>query len=373
MNTKDELKKLLKRINSAEDVEKIKPEIKKKLKGINPTELSRAEQELAEEEDIGVAEIRNLCGPHLEILEEENFEGNQEETQEREEGHPRSVLEGEHQVLLEKLDELSEIIDELEGMNSFAELEDHLDQLKNISRHLLDAESHHNREEEALFPEVERKGLTGPTEVMREEHEDYLEKKRALGDLIEDREELSFEGFAQKLKRIGTYLVEGMRDHIYKENNILYPAAGDVLSEEEWGKVKRKSDEMGYAFFSPVRENREREGGSSHPGKAGQAVDPDEVWKKLEKVEDPEFGTSVVEMGLIDEVSIEDGAVSVDFHLTAPVCPPPFVLNMAKQIKNYVSELGEVSEVDVTVKEHNRAEEINEQIKRLEKNNGEFN
>ena len=108
MNTKDELKKLLRRINSAEDVEKIKPEIKKKLRGINPTELSRAEQELAEAEDIGVEEIRNLCGPHLEILEEENLEGNQEETQEREEGHPRSVLEGEHEVLLEKLDELSE-------------------------------------------------------------------------------------------------------------------------------------------------------------------------------------------------------------------------------------------------------------------------
>jgi hypothetical protein len=373
MNTKEELKKLLKRINSAEDVEEIKPEIKEELRGVDPTELSRAEQELAEEEDIGVEEIRNLCGPHLEILEEENLEGDRKEIQEREKGHPRSVLEGEHDVLLERLDELSEIIDELDSMTSFEELEDYIDQLKDISRHLLDAESHHNREEEALFPEVEKKGLTGPTEVMREEHEDYLEKKRALGDLIENRDELSFERFAQKLKRIGTYLVEGMRDHIYKENNILYPAAGDVLSEEEWSEIKRKSDEMGYAFFSPVQGNRSEEDKSSQPGRTDQSVGRDAVWGKLKKVEDPEFGTSIVDMDLIDDVSIYGGTVSVDFHLTAPVCPPPFVLNMAKRIKQRVSELGEVSEVDVTVKEHNRAEEINEEIKGLEENNGEFN
>jgi len=99
----------------------------------------------------------------------------------------------------------------------------------------------------------------------------------------------------------------------------------------------------------------------------------DEVWKKLEKVEDPEFGTSVVEMELIDEVSVDNGTVSVDFHLTAPVCPPPFVLNMAKQIKRYVSELEDVSRVDVTVKEHKQAEELNQKLKNLEEENDKAN
>ncbi|MFB6290940.1 MAG: metal-sulfur cluster assembly factor [Candidatus Bipolaricaulia bacterium] len=95
-------------------------------------------------------------------------------------------------------------------------------------------------------------------------------------------------------------------------------------------------------------------------------VDKDQVWKKLEKVEDPEFRTSVVEMDLIDEVSIDGDEVSVEFHLTAPVCPPPFVLNMAKQIKKYVSELEGVSQVEVTVKEHNKAEELNQKLKNME-------
>ena len=264
MNTKEELKKLLKKINASEDPESIKPEVKEKLRGINPTDLSQAEQELAEEEDIGVEEIRQLCEPHLEIMEGEDLKDNESDSRDEEREHPRNILESEHEVLLDKLDELDEIIDELDTMEDFDDLGEYLDRLKDISRHLLDAESHHNREEEALFPAVEKKGLTGPTEVMREEHDDYLEKKKALGKLIENRDDIDFEEFVQKLKRLGTYLVEGMNNHIYKENNILYPAAGDVLAEEEWSKIKSTFDEMGYTFFAPVEQNQDKDSDSEY-------------------------------------------------------------------------------------------------------------
>lgn len=457
MSTKEELKELLRKINSTDDVKKIKPEIKEKLRDINPADLSRAEQEMAEEEEIGVEQIRKLCEPHLEIIEEKELKeegGESEDSQDKQ--HPREILESEHEVLLEKLEELGEIIDKFDGVESYEELGDDLERLKDIADYLLGAENHHNREEEALFPRVEQKGLTGPTEVMREEHEDYLEKKKRFGELVEDSGELKFEEFASKVERIGRYLVEGMNDHIYKENNILYPAAGDVLEDGDWEEIKGKFDQMGYTFFTPGLEEDEdedeaaetpagyeigeeldlretpppdrhpiffekfdnlnpgqklvlindhepsplfyemkevrtevfdlesyqvfergdekfeahfpkkREKDSSQSGDGGQTADEDEVWKKLEKVEDPEFGTSVVEMDLIDEVSIDGVKVSVDFHLTAPVCPPPFVLNMAKQIKKYVSELENISRVEVTVKEHNQAEELNQKLENME-------
>lgn len=95
-------------------------------------------------------------------------------------------------------------------------------------------------------------------------------------------------------------------------------------------------------------------------------VEEDEIWEKLDKVQDPEFGTSVTEMDLIDEVNIEGKRVSVDFHLTAPMCPPPFVLNMGRQIREYVSEIDDVEEVDITVTEHIQADELNERLKEEE-------
>ncbi|MFB6290939.1 MAG: DUF438 domain-containing protein [Candidatus Bipolaricaulia bacterium] len=282
MSTKEELKELLRKINSAEDVERVKPEIKDKLRDINPSDLSRAEQELAEEEEIGVEQIRKLCEPHLEIIEEKELKEEGEEVEEgQDKQHPREILESEHEVLLEKLEELGNIIEEFDNLESYEELGDDLDKLKDIADYLLGAENHHNREEEALFPRVERKGLTGPTEVMREEHEDYLEKKKRFGKLMENVEELDFEKFTSKVERIGRYLVEGMNDHIYKENNILYPAAGDVLEDEDWEEIKGKFDQMGYTFFTPGLEENEDE------DEAAETSDEYEIGAELDLRETP--------------------------------------------------------------------------------------
>lgn len=282
MTTKEELKELLKKVNAAEDVERVKPEIKEKLQEVSPTDLSRAEQELAEEDEIGVEEIRKLCGPHLELIQEEELsEEGKEAEADQDEKHPRKILESEHEVLLEKLEELGEIIEKFSSLDSFEGLGDDLDKLEEISSYLLGAENHHNREEEALFPRIEKKGLTGPTEVMREEHEDYLEKKRRLGELMENSDELSFKDFARKVKRTGEYLVEGMNDHIYKENNILYPAAGEVFSEGDWEDVKREFDQMGYTFFTPGLE--EDEGG----GEVAETSAGYEVGEELDLRETP--------------------------------------------------------------------------------------
>ncbi|KXA94689.1 hypothetical protein AKJ65_03710 [candidate division MSBL1 archaeon SCGC-AAA259E19] len=91
-------------------------------------------------------------------------------------------------------------------------------------------------------------------------------------------------------------------------------------------------------------------------------IEEEEVWEKLEKVEDPEFGTSMVEMGLIDSVKIKDETVQVRFHLTAPMCPPTFALDMGEQIKESVSDIEGVESVAVQVKNHNRAEELNQRL-----------
>lgn len=123
--------------------------------------------------------------------------------------------------------------------------------LEDVSQHLLDAESHHEREEEALFPEVEKAGMLGPPRVMRQEHEEYLERKRRLGELVDGRDEMEFDEFARELREIGRYLVEGMRDHIAKENNVLYPAALRAVDSEAWDGVKSTFDQLGYCSFTP--------------------------------------------------------------------------------------------------------------------------
>lgn len=45
------------------------------------------------------------------------------------------------------------------------------------------------------------------------------------------------------------------------------------------------------------------------------------VWRTLSTILDPEFGISIVDLGLIYSVACTDGNVSVVMTLTTPTCP----------------------------------------------------
>jgi len=45
------------------------------------------------------------------------------------------------------------------------------------------------------------------------------------------------------------------------------------------------------------------------------------VWQRLASIFDPEFGISIVDMGLIYSVACADGNVGVVMTLTTPMCP----------------------------------------------------
>jgi DUF438 domain-containing protein len=239
---KDELKELLRKVRTASDVEEFKPMIKEVLGKLNPAELALAEQELMAE-GISVEEIRKLCEPHIELLRE----GLVKRGATLDQSHPIQILMGEHEVLLQKIETLRGILEKQVGNYSG----DELSKLDDVMRHLIEAESHHKREEEALFPELEGRGVTGPPKVMRMEHEEFRAHRRALKELLDNREKFSYEHLLNGLREHGGYIVRNLENHIFKENNILYPTALQVLKEDDWVRVRGKFDETGYCSFTP--------------------------------------------------------------------------------------------------------------------------
>jgi metal-sulfur cluster biosynthetic enzyme len=73
----------------------------------------------------------------------------------------------------------------------------------------------------------------------------------------------------------------------------------------------------------------------------------DEVTEALRDVIDPELGLDFVELGLIYDVTIDDGTVRVLFTLTSPGCP--IGPQVAEQIEESVGELDGVEEVQPTM------------------------
>jgi len=102
------------------------------------------------------------------------------------------------------------------------------------------AEPHHQKEEQVLFPALEKKGLPnegGPIGMMLWEHtakREYLAKMReALAGNKDDQ-----------LKSSTLAMATLLRDHIYKEENILYPCAQEMLTAEELANLASECEKI---------------------------------------------------------------------------------------------------------------------------------
>src|SRR3989338_1757810 len=147
---------------------------------------------------------------------------------------PLDVLREDHKVVLKKLDVMDDAIRNLEKPSSLPTLKDIIVFLTG------EVVVHFAKEEEAVFPEIEkfipREG--GPTGMMLIEHEDL---NNAKTNFIKGVEELSRDANSTDAKKLitenGGHFVSLLRDHIYKEDNMLFMMAEMHMDETQMQAV----------------------------------------------------------------------------------------------------------------------------------------
>lgn len=243
---KETLKRLLKNLHEGADPEKIKEEFKKTLGHVPPTEIARVEEELVKE-GLPREEIQRFCDIHLAVL---------KESLERREtlappGHPIHILMEEHKLLLDFADKLKAIAREMKGAKDVSSASEQMKELDHIVQHLKDSESHYVREENVLFPSLEKHGIKEPPAVMWMEHDRIREIKKNIYRLVDGHKNMVFVDFARGLEEVSLSLADTLSSHFFKENNILFPTAMQVIGENEWPDIRRQFDELGYCCFTP--------------------------------------------------------------------------------------------------------------------------
>ncbi|MEK5479010.1 DUF438 domain-containing protein [Paenibacillus sp. FSL R5-0407] len=240
------LKEIIKELHQGKSVEEVKARFEEAVGDVTVSEISAMEHALMEEEGIPVEEVQRLCSVHTAIFKGSIEDIHRSSKPEEQPGHPVHTFKLENR--------------EIERLVNF-KLELHLDKFRKEDSEdiilklledlnlLMDLDKHYSRKENLLFPYLEKYGIYGPTKVMWGVDDGIRmmikEVKGKLAAYDGDKETLSID-----LERI----IQEVNAMIFKEENILLPMALEKLTEDEWVRIARESDQIGFCLTAPEQE-----------------------------------------------------------------------------------------------------------------------
>jgi hypothetical protein len=245
-NKKKILKEIIMQLHAGIPPQQVKERFKQFLGSVSSEEIAKIENELVKE-GIKREEIQRLCDVHLAVFREQ-LERQKPEVPPQ---HPIGILLEEHKIMLQLAKKLAAITNRVEQTNDKSYVGDAIHQLEHIARDFIDSEKHYLREENVLFPIIEKHGITEPPAIMWMEHNQIREKKKQLDNLVGKYNVIDFQDFKRQLVEASAALNEILPNHFFKENNILFPTAMKIVTKDEWTDIRREFDEIGYCCFTP--------------------------------------------------------------------------------------------------------------------------
>jgi len=93
------------------------------------------------------------------------------------------------------------------------------------------------------------------------------------------------------------------------------------------------------------------------------AVDIEAVRRAAGAVLDPEIRRSLAEMDLLDGVEVgPDGSVAVRYHLTSPLCPSRFAIDIGREVRRRVLAVAGVTAARGHIADHFLGDELEREV-----------
>jgi len=240
------LKEIIRQLHAGASPQEVKERFRQVLESVSSLEIAKIEEELIKE-GMPREEIQKLCDVHMAVFREQLEKQKLNVPMD----HPINILMEEHKIMLQITEKLNAITNNIQKISDKSHADDEIQNLEHIAADLLDSEKHYLREENVLFPNLEKHGITEPPAIMWMEHNRIREEKKKLSQLIEQYSSISFKDFKRQLAETAEALNSLLPSHIFKENSILFPTALQVIASEEWKEIRSEFDEIGYCCLTP--------------------------------------------------------------------------------------------------------------------------
>lgn len=240
------LKEIIKELHAGKSVEEVKARFAEAVGGVSVAEISAMEHALMTEEGIPVSEVQRLCSVHTSIFKGSIEDIHRPSGPEEQPGHPVHTFKLENREIERlvnfKLALHAEQFQKEDSPKVIYKL------LEDLSL-LMDVDKHYSRKENLVFPYLERYGIFGPTKVMWGVDD-------GIRAAIKDAKKLlsEYNGDRDQIGKALAHIMSEVNEMIFKEENILLPMALSKLTEDEWLKIARESEEIGFCLTAPERE-----------------------------------------------------------------------------------------------------------------------
>ncbi|MHA1821849.1 MAG: DUF438 domain-containing protein [Promethearchaeota archaeon] len=215
VSKKELIKELILALHNGGDIKTLRTKFKEEFGDISPLEISTIEQELMDSGELTPDQVVKLCDLHVALYQDALDD---HRPPEEIPGHPVNTYMKENDYARKLIEKLRKEYSE-EG-------------IKELSKIII----HYTRLQNQLFPELERAGFGGPSQVMWSKQDEIKEAFKSVNkDNYKD-------------------LLDKIEEQILKEEKVLYPTALEILGTVEWSRVRLGEEEIGYAWVKPGNE-----------------------------------------------------------------------------------------------------------------------
>ena len=239
-----QLAQILRRVQQGEDPIKVRYEARDLLATVRLKDVTAAEKYLLES-GISFDQLRGLVYSFASILGDQfallraNLPGS----------HIIRTILAEHEMFECFLADLKDTNDRIQTADELNEFSCDYRKLCHIARHLYAMDIHHQREDNIIFPALKEQSCYSLCRSMQRTHCRIISAINSFIGIVYNFDSMSFNDFKLQLNALVTFLVPTIREHIFQEDNILYPIALEALDEKVWRSIKEICDETEYCAF----------------------------------------------------------------------------------------------------------------------------
>jgi len=234
----------LKRIYDGEDPRLLRKEVGRFITNVDPKDIAAAEQKLIHD-GYSAQIVQHLSATFMLM----GIPAEQSD-------NPRTWLPANHivrMVMVEHdlircfLADLNDVVETIQHLNYLSNVNSDFRKLTHVMEHLNAMKEHIEREEGVIFPWLRKYGRMISYLAVQGDHISIRTEIDNLVMLIVSFNKIEPEEFKAKLTTITRCLSRIMLEHIFQEDEILYPIALGIINDAKvWERMKAVCDEIGY-------------------------------------------------------------------------------------------------------------------------------